>query len=274
MRTLLACWVVALALPSYASPPVAFVADLKGSATIAGDGKLNFLAELEPGTRLYLGSDATVAVTFAGTGAEFTLVGPGEFVVLPAEVRVEKGVAPTKRVVMQLPDPGVVARISQTATASLRMRGVQPPGERSKATLEYPVDTRVSTLQPMLRWRGHPDVAAATVSLVDASGKEVWKGAGKSGLVQPAVKLSPATRYTWTVMTPKGLLGEAGFETLPVDSLTKVMKSNALAKTFPQRVLHALLLHDIGAHQEARAAWAVLARERPDLPELAALARQ
>ena len=38
-------------------------------------------------------------------------------------------------------------------------------------------------------------------------------------------------------------------------------------------VLHALLLHDIGAQQEARAAWAALARERPDLPELAALAR-
>jgi hypothetical protein len=42
----------------------------RGSATIAGDGTLNFLAELEPGTRLSLGSDAAVAATFAGTGTE------------------------------------------------------------------------------------------------------------------------------------------------------------------------------------------------------------
>jgi hypothetical protein len=36
--------------------------------------------------------------------------------------------------------------------------------------------------------------------------------------------------------------------------------------------MHALLLQDLGATQEAREAWAALARERPDLPELAGLA--
>jgi hypothetical protein len=272
MKRLLASAALALAFSAFGSAPVAFVADLNGNATIAGDGKLNFLAELEPGTRLYLGSGASVAVTFAGTGTEYTLVGPGEFVVLPAEVKVEKGVAPTKRIVTQLPDAGVVARISQTATASLRMRGVQPPGEAARSNLEYPVDTRVSTVQPMLRWRGDAN-AAATVSLVDASGKEVWKGPAMSGSARVPVKLSPSTRYTWTVMTPKGWVGEAGFETLPAETMAKVGKSSARAKTFSERVLHALLLHDIGARQEARAAWAALARERPDLPELDALAR-
>jgi hypothetical protein len=74
-------------------------------------------------------------------------------------------------------------------------------------------------------------------------------------------------------MTPKGWVGEAGFETLPAETMAKVGKSSARAKTFSERVLHALLLHDIGARQEARAAWAALARERPDLPELDALAR-
>jgi hypothetical protein len=263
---------LALAFPAFGSAPVAFVTDIKGSATIAGDAKLNFLAELAPGTRLHLGSGASVAVTFAATGTEYTLVGPGEFVVLPAEVKVEKGVVPAKRTVMQLPDAGVIARISHTATASLRMRGVQPPVDAGKAGLEYPVETRISTVRPMLRWRDDPD-AAATVSLVDANGKEVWKGPAKSGSVQPPVKLSPSTRYTWTVMTPKGLVGEAGFETLPADSMAKVGKSSARARTFSDRVLHALLLQDVGALQEARAAWAALARERPDLPELAALAR-
>ena len=271
MRLLAAGAALALALSAGASAPVAFVADLKGSVTLGGDAQVHFLAELEPGARLHLGSDASVAVTFAGTGTEYTLVGPGEFIVRPAEVTVEKGAAPKKRTVMPLPDAGIVARMSQTATASLRMRGVRAPGDGGRPRLEYPVDTRVATLQPVLRWRG--DDGAATVSLADSSGKEIWKGPATAGTTQLAVKLSPATRYTWTVMTPKGLVGEAGFETLPADSLAKVGKSSARARTFADRVLHALLLQDIGAHQEARAAWAALARERPDLPELAALAR-
>jgi hypothetical protein len=169
-----------------------------------------------------------------------------------------------------LPDPGVVARLSQTATASLRMRGVQP-AEPREPSLAFPVNTRVSTAQPTLRWHGRGD--AATVSLVDASGKEVWKGEAKSESIRPPVKLSPATRYTWTVMTTKGPVGSAGFETASADSMRKVVISGAKAKSFSDRVLHALLLTDIGATQEARAAWQALALERPDLPELAALAR-
>jgi hypothetical protein len=34
-----------------------------------------------------------------------------------------------------------------------------------------------------------------------------------------------------------------------------------------------MLLQDLGAGQEAREAWAALARERPEVPELAALSR-
>jgi hypothetical protein len=87
------------------------------------------------------------------------------------------------------------------------------------------------------------------------------------------MKLNAATRYRWTVMTTKGVVGEAEFETLSADSLSKVAKSRTAAKSFSERVMHAFLLHDLGATQEAREAWAALARERPDLPQLAALAR-
>ncbi len=266
LAVLLAC-----ALGANAAGPVAFVADLKGNATIEGDGKLNFLAELGAGTRLLLGSGASVAVTYASTGTEFTIAGPGEFVVTPTEVRAEKGAPPSRRTVMTLPDPGVVARVSQTATASLRMRGLPPPSSPG-AALEYPVDTRVASLQPPLRWRGDRGGDGVTVSVVDAAGKEVWKGAAAPGATAP-VKLAPATRYTWTVMTPKGMVGEARFETLPAEAMARVVKSRANAKSFSHRVLHAMLLEDIGASQDAREAWIALARERPELPELAVLAK-
>jgi hypothetical protein len=271
MRVVAAC-AVAIALAAHAADPVAFVADLKGNATIEGDGKLSFLAELAPGTKLLVGTGAMVSVTYASTGAEFTFAGPGEFLVTASEVRADKGAAPTRRNVTVLPDAGVVARVARTATASIRMRGLSPEAQ-TRTALEYPVNTRIATLQPTLRWQADGAGADVTVSVSDAKGKEVWKGSAKPASVRPAVKLSPATVYTWTVMTPQGPLGEARFETLASDAVAKAEKSRASARTFSGRVMHAFLLQDIGATQDAREAWAALARERPDLPELAVLAR-
>ena len=269
MRTALALAAAVFSLAAGAAP-VAFVADLHGNASIEGQGKVGFLAELNAGTRLLLGTGATVAVTYASTGTEFTLRGPGEFVVAETEVKADKGAAPTKRQVSSLQDAGIVARISKTATASLRMRNVSVSSNRN--ALDYPVDTKVATLQPELRWT-QASRDGAEVKLLDANGKELWKGTVQSGTARPAVKLSAASRYRWTVMTPAGAVGEAQFETLPADALMKVAKSKSGAKGFSERVMHAFVLQDLGATQEARAAWAELARERPELPELAALAR-
>jgi len=264
--------VAALSLAAQAEGPVAFVADLKGNSTIEGDGNVAFLAELAAGTRLLLGSNATLSVTYAATGYEFTLTGPGEFLVAPAEVRAEKGAPPKRRTITALADPGVVARVSRTATASVRMRGITDKG-RSKPFLEFPVDTRISTLQPVLRWKNGPRAEGITVSMVDASGKEMWKADGAPESARTPVRLAPATVYRWTLTSPAGALGEATFETLPASVLEKVAKSRAAARTFSDRVILALLLHDLGATQEAHEAWSALARERPDLPQLSALAR-
>jgi hypothetical protein len=261
MKRLLACALAAWVVAAQAADPVAFVADLKGNATIEGDGKVTFLAELLAGTRLLVGTGGSVAITYATSGSEFTLVGPGEFTITPTEVRADRGAKPAHRPVAKLKDASVVTRASQTATASVRMRGIAPEGARS--ALEYPVDARIATLHPTLRWKGE-----GTASVTDAEGKAVWKGTQS----QPA-KLAPATRYTWTVTTAKGAVGEARFETLPAEAIARAEKSRVEAKTFSDRVMHAFLLQDIGAAQDAREVWAALARERPDLPELATLSR-
>ena len=271
-RAAAACLLAAAAFVAQAADPVAFVADLQGNATIEGNGKVSFLAELPAGTRLLLGTGATVAVTYASTGSEFTLTGPGEFLVAPAGVKAERGAAPKKRTVSVLPDPAVIAKVSRTANASLRMRGINPKAV-SQVALEYPVNTRVTTLQPTLRWSGDPTAEKFDVVVLDPAGKEVWKGDVKPSMAKPSVKLSPATIYTWTVMTPKGARAEGRFETLSAADMARAEKSRAAAKTFSERVMHAFILQDIGATQDARDAWAALARERPDIPELAVLGR-
>jgi hypothetical protein len=264
--------IAAFALAAQAADTVAFVADIQGNATIEGDGRLNFLAELPAGTRLLLGTGATVAVTYASSGTEFTISGPGEFLVAPSEVKAERGATPRKRAVNVAADPAVISKVARTANASLRMRGLNLQAANAVA-LEYPVNTRVMTLQPTLRWSGDPTAQSFAVSVTDPEGKEVWKGDVKPPMARPNVKLSPATIYTWTVMTPKGAKAQARFETVSAAAMSKADKSRAAARTFSDRVMHAFLLQDLGATQDAREAWASLARERPDLPELGVLSR-
>jgi len=233
---------------------------------------VSFLAELGPGTRLLLGSGASVAVTYVSTGAEFTLRGPGEFLVSASEVKAERGAAPARRTVSVLPDPAVISQVSRTANASLRMRGLGLPST-SRMTLDYPVNTRVVTLQPTLRWSGEPTAEEFAVAITDPAGKEVWKGRVKPAAARPNVKLSASTIYTWTVTTPKGGTAEGRFETVSAESIALAEKSRASAKSFSERVMHAFILQDLGATQDARQAWSALSSERPDLPELAVLAR-
>jgi hypothetical protein len=271
MRAALAGALLAAALAAQAAgPPVAFVADVRGSATIEGDGRLGFLAELSTGSRLLLGTGAAATITFAATGAEFTIEGPGEFAIGIGEVKADKGAtAPKRRSVATLGDLGVVSKVSRTATASLRMRSMSPTPD--PAALEYPVDTRIFSLQPTLKARGTG--ADARISILDGAGKTVWSGPVQKEGTRVGVKLSPAMRYAWTVTTSRGTLGPASFETLPADAIARVEKSRTKGKTFSERVVGAILLQELGANQDAKEAWEELSRERPDLQELAALAR-
>ena len=268
MRLSLAAVLLSTALAA-AGSPVAFVADIQGSATIEGNGKLTFLTELAPGTRLLLGTKATAAITYASTGAEYSIAGPGQFLVSAEEVTAERGSKPRRRSVAALSDGQVVKQAAQTATASLRMRGLAAAA--TPAALLFPVSTRIATLRPDLRWLAEAG-EEYTLVVSDPAGREVWKGRARQGSARTA-PLSAGTRYTWTVASTRGPLGESHFETLPADAIKRAERSRAAARSFPERVVNALLLQEIGAQQEARDAWAELARERPDLPELPALAR-
>jgi hypothetical protein len=272
MRSRVAGLLLAASLTAGAVPPVAFVADIRGNATIEGDGKLSFLAELPAGTRLLLGTNAAASIAYAASGAEFTIVGPGRFMVGIDDVTAENGAKPARRAVAALQNPAIVAKASLAATASLRMRGVAPP-QPPASPLQFPVSTSVATLKPAMRWQPTPG-EEYTLVVLDASGGEVWKaGKARPEGTRPSVALSAGTRYSWRVMGSGKALGEAQFETLSPEAIARAEKSRLGARTFADRVRLALTLQDIGAEQEAREVWDALARERPDLQELSALAR-
>jgi hypothetical protein len=263
-------WLVA---PSALAAAVAFVTDVQGDARIVGGSRVAFLGELQPDTRISLEKGARVILIHIASGTEFTLAGPGEYVVDAAEAKATKGAPPARRVVAARPDPVLISRLAESATASVRMRSASAPKAAARAALLYPRSTRIATLQPTLTWNAEVPAQGFTVALTTSDGKSVWRGTSKSTSVKVGTRLTASTHYTWTLSIGETAIGETSFETLGADAIRKADASRAAAKTFSDRILHAFVLQDVGATDDARQVWAELARERPDLPELAILAK-
>jgi hypothetical protein len=270
-RPILAAFLLCVAFVARAADPVAFLSDIKGEVVMNGGGRPPFLAELLPGTKLALGPDARAAVMYVVSGEEFALKGPGEFVVAREGVKATKGAAPSSRVPGLRASATAIVETSRAATASLRMRSAPAP-RADRAGPHYPVNARIATLQPTLRWAGESETTYSVI-VTSRSGKEVFRGSTKGPSLRLPARLVAGQSYAWTYSAGEAALGDARFETLPSDAIAAADKARAGAKSFSDRVLLALVLQDLGATQDAREVWSQLAAERPDIPELAGLAR-
>lgn len=253
-----------------AADPVAFVCDVKGDVILNEGGRPPFLAELIPGTRLRLAAGAQAAVMYVVSGEEYSLKGPGDYVLGKSAVTAVSGPAPAKRKLVAHADAAVLVQASKAGTASLRMRSAAAPKPDAAGPV-YPTGP-IAQVQPVLRWGGDP---AATVDVVvtAASGKQVHAGTAKGNTLKLPGKLVPGQAYSWSVAPKGGSPSDARFEVLGADAVATAEKARAAARTFNDRVHLALILQGLGAPQDAREVWGQLAAERPDLPELAGLAR-
>jgi hypothetical protein len=271
VRVLVIALLLFASLAVRAADPVAFVSDFKGDVVMNGAGRPPFLAELLPGTKLVLGPDASAAVMYVVSGEEFSLRGPGEFVVTRQGVKAVKGAAPTTRVPALKASTAILVQTSKTATASLRMRSA-PAQRGERAGLVYPVNAKIATLQPVLRWAGDANTGCSVV-VTSLAGKEVFRGNARGTALRLPVRLVAGQGYAWSCSAGDARPEDSRFETLPAESIAAAEKARAAARTFSDRVLVAMFLEELGASQDAREAWAQLAAERPDIPELAGLGR-
>jgi len=273
VRRLLRAALAALALavvPAMAADPVAFICDLKGEVTLDEGGRPAFLSELIPGSRLKLGAGAQAAVMYVVSGEEFALKGPGEYVVGKDSLSAVSGAAPARRKLASHANAAVIVQASKAGTASLRMRSASTQRPEALGP-RYPVG-RITQVQPVLRWGGDPS-ATYDIVVTAASGKQVHAGTAKGTALKLPVKLVPGQSYSWSVAPRNGAPADARFEVLPADEVQSAEKARAAARSFGDRVQLALFLQGMGAPQDAREVWAQLAAERPDIPELAGLAR-
>lgn len=253
---------------------VAFITDIKGEVASHGTRRPLLLAELVEGQKLSVMKSVSLVVMFIRSGAEFSLKGPGEYEIRGMEIIALQGSSPSVRATRWRPEPGKVVEISKSATASFRMRSAASSTARVSAPVfqkVYPVDTRIATLQPTLHWGGG---AMPYTIVVSADGKEIFRGDAEANFLKLPITLAPGKKYVWTATSTTQRLGPLAFSTLTQEELKRLADLQpGAAASFSDRLMYAFTLRSLDARQDANEVWGELAQERPDLPELAALAR-
>ncbi|MBL8520746.1 MAG: hypothetical protein JNK75_08740 [Betaproteobacteria bacterium] len=259
---------------------IAFISDLKGDVTVDA-GKASLMAELKKGAKITCARECLVGVMYLVSGREFLVKGPGDYQVGDSEVSARIGPPPAPRETKWKVSSQVVAQAAQTSSASIRMRSLgagktdAPPLPVER--LIYPRDTKVATLQPGFKWTSANAKGPFEFELKAAGNtKAVHKS--RVNVMQldlpKAIKLAPDTEYSWTVKQAGMDVGMTSFKTLPPHALEVTGQRKPDDKApFSDWLLYALTLKEVGADQDAGEVWARLAKERPDLPELAALAK-
>ncbi len=261
---------------------VAFVTDLKGAATVDA-GKAALMGELKKGAKLGCAKECAVGVMYLQSGKEFLVKGPGDFIIGESEVTAKIGAPPTVRDTQWKVSAQTVAQVAQTTSASIRMRSIgsaTPAKVEDKLPAErllYPTDTRVASLQPAFRWASSNEKGPFEFELkAGDAAKPLYKAKSTAtNMKLPAnVKLAPDAEYRWSVKLGAADLGATSFKTLSASSMELAQRRKPDDKAqFSDWLLYALTLKELGAEQDAGEVWGRLAKDRPDMPELAALAK-
>lgn len=272
-RTLLA--ILLAATPALAADGIAFITNLKGEVAVDGNPRPVLLSELARGQKITVGRDSQASVMFIASGKEYVLKGPNDFLVKDTEVAGSAGVPPVTRETPWRTSNKVLMQVAQTSAASVRMRSLAQPKADTAPKLLFPTEGSVASLQPTFRWRAaDPNVQGDFALMVIGQEKPVHVARAKGGTYRVPAKLRPETEYAWTVTSGSTEVGNGRFRTLSQEALGRIEKRRPADKAdFSDRLLFTLMLHEMGATQEAQESWARLAQERADLPELAALAR-
>jgi len=271
-------WLVAGAalvcvVPGWArAPGVALVSDLAGTAHFKGRTKpLALMAELPPHLTVILKPGARITFVSLRTGAETTLAGPGRFR-LDAQGEAH-GLANGKRRQVAVLS-SVRLRPGTLAQAGMVMRTAPDPGGPAMSPGPWSL-----TATPEFRWRPAEGAATYHFRLQDAQGEVLFDLAQPVCAIQVPehLALAEGAAYTWVLTTRHG----DGSETRATGQVRLVAKAvreallasrPALDAPFSERLVYAALLEQQELHQEARAYWQSLARDRPDDPGLARLA--
>jgi hypothetical protein len=266
---------IMLAVSTAYADGIAFITNLKGDVAVDGNPRPVLLGELTRGQKIAVGKESQASVMYIATGKEYLLKGPADYVVKDTEVAGSLGMPPLTRETAWRTNNKVLVQVAQTSAASVRMRSIAQPKPDTEPKLLFPTQGSVATLQPTFRWRAADSKSQGEfVLLVTGDEKPVHHAKAAGGSYRVPARLRPDTEYSWMVTVAGNEIGTGKFRTLSNEALAQVEKRKPSEKAdFSDRILFTLMLHEMGATQEARESWAKLSQERADLPELAAFAK-
>lgn len=277
MKTIQCLFVAVLAaaaIPAAASDAIAFVTNLKGEVAVDGNTRPLLLSELARGQRITVGKESLVSVMYIATGKEYILKGPADYQVKEVEIAGSVPMPPTVRSTEWRASNKVLVQVAQTSAASVRMRSIAKPKEDHAPRLLFPTEGSVATLQPTFRWRSDDKQPGELTLHAVGQEKALHMAKAAGGSYRLPTRLKPDTDYAWTYAVAGNEIGSGRFRTVSAEALQQVEKRRPSDKAeFSDRLLFTLMLHEMGATQEAREWWARLSQERSDLPELSALAK-
>jgi hypothetical protein len=252
---------------------IAFITNIKGDISVDGNMRPALLSELSRGQKIIVGKDAQASVMYITSGKEYLLRGPADYTVKDTEITGSIAMPPVTRDTGWRTSNKVLAQVAQTSSASVRMRSIGKP-KVEEPKLIFPTQGSIATLQPTFRWRADEKAQGDFMLMAVGQEKPVLVAKAAGGSYRVPTRLAADTEYAWTVTVAGNELGAGKFRTLTPDALAQVERRRPSERAeFSDRLLFTLMLHEMGAVQEARESWARLAQERADLPELASLGK-
>lgn len=263
----------ALALLARAGPaaagPVAMITDLEGAAWRGGGAArapAAILDSFDAGATLELAAGTRMALVVFETAAEHRFTGPARLRIGAAEPEILAGAPGDRRRLDVLgANRAGIAEAAAMAEAAIRMRGARS----TRLELLSPVATATDETRPVLRWRTVEGASEYRVMVFDDAGAVVHRARTGDGALPVPHALARGAGYRWRVSAVAGdgerLEAEATFDVLDdAGHATLAAAHPAPDASFGERVLHALLLEDLGLREAAREAWRTLSRERPE----------
>ena len=254
------------------------VTDLKGRAETDGKKAVALMSEIPDGGLIDLAAGAQMVATDLASGREYQLQGAGQFRVSKSGVDALGGasVAPKALPVANL--PAVKVALSRVSQGTMVMRSAVFSSSAPAPLL--PARTAVLSSTPTLRWSLVEGATGYRVSVFDQGGQSIFsRQSVDAELALPAsAGLAGGKQYSWRVeaLGAQGRIADAStiFSVVTAESaaLLAQIKPDSDA-SFSRRVLYAAQLQEAGAADEARLIWQSLAKERPDDPSVARLAR-
>ena len=262
----------------YPAESVAMITDVKGGVHLPGKTQnLAILSYLSPGDEIILDAGAQLVVTYFSQSTEFGFKGPAQVVIQAQGAKALKGSAETRR--LDSEKSGAGAKFVQSGKltfATVEMRALP----LVKPTLQSPVNTRISTLTPVFRWKELEDVEKYSMTLMEESGKTIQQVnlATSSWPMQANTALQYGASYRWKVeaVLKSGdmLNSQGGFSVADQATISRIAAQQPPANaSFSDQVAYALFLEAEDFRDDARRIWQELAKQRPEDPNLKRRAR-